>query len=70
MQEGMNCPSKCACHKMVPALIMLIGLAFLLQALGVLSASFVALAWPVLLILIGLKKMTAGMCGCCSTGKK
>ncbi len=64
MQEGMNC--SCPHHKFVPVLIMLIGLAFLLQALDVLSASFVSVAWPVLLILIGLQKCCRGMCKCCN----
>lgn len=59
---------KCPHHKFVPMLITLIGVAFLLQALDVLTASFVATAWPVLLILIGLQKMFAGMCSCCSGG--
>ncbi len=56
-----NCPH----HKIVPGLITLIGLAFLLQAFAVVSASFVAMAWPILLILIGLKKMASGKCKCC-----
>lgn len=61
--EGKVC--NCPHHKVVPGLVALIGLAFLLQALNVLSASFVALAWPILLILIGVKKMCSGMCKCC-----
>jgi uncharacterized membrane protein len=49
----------------VPGLIVLIGVVFLLGALGVVSAYFVSIAWPILLIIIGIKKMCAGMCGCC-----
>lgn len=56
-----NCPH----HKIVPGLITLIGLAFLLQYFGVLSASTVDVIWPILLILIGLKKMSSGVCKCC-----
>jgi hypothetical protein len=63
MHDGMMCG--CPHHKVVPLCIILIGLAFLLQALGTLTASFVAMAWPVLLIVIGVMKMTKGMCKCC-----
>ncbi len=61
---GTKC--KCMHHKMIPLAIVLIGLAFLLEAMNVLSASFVALAWPILLIVIGFMKMTKGTCKCCS----
>jgi hypothetical protein len=50
---------------MVPALITLIGLTFLAQAMGWLSASTAGIAWPLFLTLIGLMKLTRGMCGCC-----
>ena len=65
MHDGM---CSCAHHKAVPVFIVLIGLAFLLRSLGVLTADFVAMAWPVLVILIGLQKMMGGMCKCCSGG--
>ncbi len=61
---------KCPHHKMVPLCITLIGLAFLLHALGVLSSSFLEIAWPVLVMLIGLMKLGAGgMCSCCGDKK-
>ena len=60
MHEGM-CP--CPHHKVGPLLIALIGLLFLLKALGYVAASTVDLAWPIALILIGLMK--SGMCKCC-----
>lgn len=63
---GMSC--KCPHHKMVPLFIVLIGLTFLLEALGVVSVGFANVAWPILLILIGLQKMMRGMCKCCGTG--
>lgn len=59
---------KCVHHQMVPLFIVLIGLTFLLQAFGVLSDYFVSLAWPILLILIGLQKMFGRMCKCCPRG--
>jgi hypothetical protein len=62
MMEGGMC--SCPHHKVVPLLIVLIGVAFLLQALGVLTAETVSMVWPIGLILIGLMKMSKGMCGC------
>lgn len=57
---------KCPHHKMVPLCIALIGLVFLLQALGMIGVAFAEIAWPILLILIGLQKMSGGMCKCCN----
>jgi hypothetical protein len=54
---------------MVPLFLVLIGAAFLLQALGVLTAYFVAIVWPILLILIGLQKAMASACRCCCEKK-
>lgn len=51
----------CKCHKCAPVCIVLIGVAFLLQALGWLSEGVVSYAWPILLILFGAGKM----CKCC-----
>jgi hypothetical protein len=56
----------CPCHKAVGVLILLIGLTFLLGTLNVIGEHTVALVWPVLLILIGLKKTLGGMCKCCA----
>ncbi len=61
--EHANC--RCPHHAIVPILITLIGLAFLLQAFAVLSPRFVEIAWPILLVLIGLNKLIAGKCKCC-----
>lgn len=60
-------PGHCGCphHKMVPLFIFLIGLLFLLKAIGYLSASVVDETWPILLMLIGLQKMLSGICKCC-----
>ena len=63
MTDGACC--KCPHHLLVPIFILLIGVAFLLQALNVLSASFVAITWPILLILIGLQKIVGSACKCC-----
>jgi hypothetical protein len=56
----------CFCHKMPGLLIALIGLTFLLGAFNVLSPRAVEITWPILLILLGLKKMFSGMCKCCN----
>jgi hypothetical protein len=55
---------KCPHHKVVPILIVLIGLDFLLGATGTLTWSFVDITWPILLIIGGLVKMVG--CSCCS----
>jgi hypothetical protein len=51
-------------HKITPAAILLIALVFLLKALGVVSVSFADVAWPVLLGVAALVKLTAGKCKC------
>jgi hypothetical protein len=67
MHEGMaGGMCKCPHHKAIPLFIVLIGVVFLLQALGMITAQFAGIAWPVLIILIGLQKMFAGMCKCCA----
>jgi hypothetical protein len=48
----------------MPALIVLFGLVFLLQALGVLTSTAAAVIWPIIIILGGLAKLKGGMCGC------
>ena len=62
MGKGGMC--SCAHHKVVPACIILIGLVFLAGQLNWLTMSFVALAWPVLLIVAGIGKWMGGMCKC------
>lgn len=63
---GKTCGScGCGCHKVVPISIILIGLAFLLQAFDVLSASVVSIAWPILVIIIGGMKLASRACKCC-----
>jgi hypothetical protein len=55
---------KCPHHKVVPVLIILVGLDFLLGAVNVLTWSFVDITWPILLIIGGATKL--GGCSCCS----
>ena len=59
---------KCSCphHKVVPLMITLIGVAFLFQALNVLTMSTVAVLWPILLIIAGGTKLFSGGCKCCT----
>jgi hypothetical protein len=55
---------KCPHHKFPAILIVLFGLLFLLKALGYASAATADLAWPILVLLLGLLKLTAGKCKC------
>jgi|GEM_PF-1052090 len=70
MQNDMGGKMVCKCphHSVVPLCIALIGLVFLLGALGVLTSGVVAIIWPVLLLVAGLTKLSSkrGMCKCCS----
>ena len=72
MENQQSCGScskcGCMCHKMVGLLVVLFGLLFLAQAFEWLGASTVAMTWPVLVVLAGLKCMMAGYCKCCSKG--
>ena len=61
--EGAKCP--CPHHKMVPILIILIGLTFLLNAFGTLDNHTTAIVWPILVVLLGLQKIFETRCKCC-----
>lgn len=54
----------CSCkhHKVVPILVILFGLAFLLEAFGALSMTVVNIVWPILVIIAGVAKL----CKCCA----
>ena len=62
-QQGPAC--RCPHHSVWPALVLLIGLDFLLGATGTLSAHFVQISWPILLMLGALMKLV-NRCKCCS----
>jgi len=69
MEEGHVMPGKgmmCNCphHKVVPIMLILIGIDFLLGGMNVLTWGFVDVTWPILLIIIGGTKL--GGCKCCS----
>ena len=68
--ENMNTMGEknvCGCphHKIFPGLVVLFGLVFLLGALGVITSQTVAIMWPVIVIVAGLKKMMKRRCKCC-----
>ena len=67
-KEGGKCG--CPCHKMIGVLVVAFGLVFLLGALNVLSDRAVSIAWPIIVILAGLKKLFGGSCSCCSKEKE
>lgn len=60
--DNKNCT--CIHHKMLPGAVLLISLAFLLKALGVVTVSFVDVVWPVLLGLAMVMKLVSGNCKC------
>jgi len=60
--KGCNCPH----HKAVPVFVILIALAFLLNAWDVLiSDGALSVIWPILLAAIGFTKLNKGRCKCC-----
>jgi hypothetical protein len=61
---------KCGCghHKVIPILIIILGLAFLLAQVNVLTWAFVGVTWPILIIIAGCVKLMGSSCKCC--GKK
>jgi hypothetical protein len=62
-QMGQTC--SCSHHKVMPILVVLLGLSFLLTALHVYSAGVNSIIWPIILILAGLQKMFSRKCSCC-----
>jgi hypothetical protein len=69
--SGEHCvPCHCACHKFNGFMVALIGLTFLLKAFNVLADNVVNITWPILVMLIGLKKsLLRGKCQCCDKAK-
>lgn len=59
---------RCACahHQVVPVAIVLIGLDFLANALGLVPDALLAMTWPVLLVVAGVAKLAGPGCHCCS----
>ena len=57
----------CGCphHKMIPLLVVLLGVLFLLGNLGKVSSEVVVIVWPIVVIVGGLQKMFGHMCKCC-----
>jgi hypothetical protein len=60
--QGKVC--RCPHHKILPWMLILIGLDFLLGATNVLTMEFVSITWPILVIIIGGTKLVR--CNCCS----
>jgi hypothetical protein len=68
MDQGMQSDKKvCDCHhhKIIPLLVILIGLTFLLGGLGILTWRGVDIIWPILLIIGGFAKLAGRKCNCC-----
>lgn len=60
---GMKC--ECGHHRVVPIAVLLFGIAFLLEAFGVLTAEAVGIIWPILVIVAGGTMFMEGKCKCC-----
>lgn len=63
--DKVNPHCSCVHHAFAPLALVLIGIAFLLNALGILSSGFLAIAWPILLIGAGVVKLLGRQCMCC-----
>ena len=61
--NGNTCGTGCGCghHRVGAIAVILIGVAFLLEALGVLTANATGIIWPILLIIAAAGKL----CKCC-----
>jgi len=70
MHDGAGGTCKCAHHHLAPLLIALIGVVFLAKAMNWIAAGTADVAWPILLIILGLHKMCSGLCKCCGVAKK
>ena len=55
---------RCKHHVALPILIVLLGVLFLLDALGIVNAGTTAIAWPIIVIIAGLAKLKGGHCPC------
>jgi hypothetical protein len=51
-------------HKIVPILIIILGVSFLLNAFGIWTKS-TGIVWPIVLILIGVQGLMSKNCKCC-----
>ncbi|MBY0369884.1 DUF5668 domain-containing protein [bacterium] len=69
-EHGENCShgSKCGCpcHSAKGIFITLVGVVFLLKAMGIISDDIAGYIWPSVIILIGLKMTFKNVCKCCS----
>ncbi|MBI3626534.1 hypothetical protein HY224_00620 [Candidatus Uhrbacteria bacterium] len=66
MDQGMP-GQKCSCphHKVPMFFVIVFGLLFLLESLGVVTPHATNIAWPIIVILFGLNKLFSGACKCC-----
>lgn len=55
----------CCSKESISFLVIIMGIAFLLRGLGVLTEKFVDVLWPLLLILAGFSHMRKGHCAQC-----
>jgi len=62
-------PNVCNCphHKVVPGVIVLVGLFFVLQSFGMLLSISPMLVFGLLLLVVGFMKLMGRKCKCCSS---
>jgi hypothetical protein len=67
MDQNTNAPKKCSCghHKVMPVLVIIVGIAFLLSYLNILAWSATNIIWPIAIIIFGCMKLAKGKCTCC-----
>ena len=59
-KEMCSCPH----HKVTPVCLIIIGLVYLAGQIGWFTPGFVAVSWPILLIIIGIGKWMGSSCMC------
>lgn len=70
MSNGATCgcdgTNKCVCRrrKVVPMAILIAGIVFILQGLGILNGISFTLVFGVLLVIVGWMKLSRGRCKC------
>lgn len=64
MDSGKTC--NCPHHKVIPVLVILLGVAFLAANLNLITWSVVGWIWPVLVVIAGGTMLFRGSCKCCS----
>lgn len=63
--EGEKMKCSCPHHKMIPFLMLLLGVLFLLLAFNLVTWRLASIVWPMLVIVGAVTKLAKGRCKCC-----